>query len=337
MTDLLVARSGSWVKYSLPSVPISNRDALVAGTYKPGPSTTGVLPGIARTSITAPTQLPGGGFQPATTYSNMDFNFIFVPPTGTSTIVFRNCSFLGPTTPVSGTTTSLAKVWDPGRCPTEYYDCTFRAQAPSQWINAINGHHFKLYRCNLYNVIDGSAIFNTNDPDGPTGVVIQQCWIHDNLWYPPGLPGTSAIDGSHNDGIQPQGGSGTVIVGNNIENYCDPNFFNTYYGISQGNAAMQIKPDVGLMTGYVVEQNWFSGGRIATINFAHDDPDRFIGNFGTFKRNIFLRDSAAEAREIIRPSTVVPTIDFGTGTTVATTNVYSDTMVGPVTISPGAG
>jgi hypothetical protein len=339
VTDLLVARSGSWVKYGLTSIPISNRDSLVVGVDKPGPSNTGVLPGITRTTVTAASQLPGGGLQPGTTYSNYTFEFIVTPPTGTSTIRFNNCLFRGiPNASGYTSTTSLAKVWDPGRCPTEYWDCTFAAQAPSAWICGLNGHHFKAYRCDISQVVDGFEVFNTNAPDAATGVVVQQCWVHDLLWFAPGVPGTGT-DGSHNDCGQVEGGSGGTILGNTLECFNGVNYFNSFYGISQGNAALQIKPDVGLLTGWVVEQNWFSGGRLATVNFAHDAPARFIGNFGTLKRNVFTRDSAAltsgDQREIIAPTTSPPTIDYGSGTTVATTNVYHDTMTGPVTVSNG--
>lgn len=334
MTDLLVAHGPDWVKYGAASVARAGaRDALVAGTYDPGPTTTGVLPGVTRTTVTASSQLPGGGLQPGTTYSNWTFEFIVTPPTGTSSIIFRNCMFRGPTTAQTAVM-SLVKAWDPGRCPTQYWDCTFAAQTPGPWINGIDGHHFQLYRCDISRVIDGIEVFNTNDPDGPLGVVVQQSWVHDLLWYAPGNPGT-ATDGSHNDCMQVEGGSGGIVLGNNFENYNDPAYFNSYYSISQGNAAMQIKPDVGLLTGWQIEQNRFSGGRISTVNLAHDPPARYIANFGTLKRNVFVRDSASEGREIIAPTTSPPTIDYGTGTTVATTNVYHDTLTGPVTVSNG--
>lgn len=342
MTELLVARGSDWVRYGYPAIARPNaRDSLVVGDFPDASnasSRAGVFPGVARTTVTAASQMPGGGFAPGTTYSNYTFDFIVTPPAGSSPITFKNCLFRGPPSAASYTgTISLAKCWDAGRCPTVYWDCTFAAQAPSGWICGINGHHFQLYRCDIYGVIDGFEVFNTVDTTGPSGVVIQQTYVHDLLWFPPGSVGVgSSVDGSHNDCGQIEGGTGGVIRGCNLENYNHPDYFNSYYGIPQGNACLQIKPDVGTLTGWQIEQNLLSGGRIASVNFAHDPPDRYLDSFGSFKRNIIKRgSSAAPGRAIIAPTSIPVTVDYGTGSTVATTNVYDDTMTGPVAVANG--
>jgi hypothetical protein len=324
VTDVLVARSAQWVKYGMAPVPFAtDRNSLVAGAYKPGPSTTGVLPGSVLATATSTSQLPGGGLFGGTTYQNLRIQFIVTPPTGTSPIVFRNCRFEGPAV-FTGGAVGLVKLYNAGHCPVEFYDCTFLPQDPHPNLNGLHGHTFKAYRCDISLAQDSFSVFNTADPTGPLLVEVWQCYVHDFAWFSQAeaaaLGVSTPSDGTHNDGVQLQGGSGFVFKGNNIQGFDDVDHFNTYYGTNHINAVQMIKPDVGVITGMDVQLNWFDGGA-ASINVAHDDP-RHLGNIGIFKHNLFGRNQRlGDTWAFVRPSDV--TFDAGSG---ATANLFDDTL-----------
>lgn len=326
MTDLLVGRLPNWIKYALASVPMTTpRDGLVLGAYQPDATTTGVFPGVPRITVTSTAGMPGGALTPGTTYQNLNIQFMMTPPTGTAPIVFRNCNFQGPAVWPTGSV-ALARCFTTGHCPVEFYDCTFRAQTPNPSVNGLMGHDYKAVRCDVSGVVDAVSVFNTADPAGPVGVSVTQSSLHDLLWYP--NPQDSHPDGSHNDGVQMQGGAGFVFQGNNVQAFTDPSFFNSFYSDNKGNTCMLVKPDVGQITGLDVRFNWFAGGRSAGIIINHDSPTTILGNIGVINSNWFVRDTSASGLEILRPTSVPITCDFGTG---ATQNFFTDdpTKAGP--------
>lgn len=328
VTDLLAARSAQWTKFGISAEPFASaRDLLVLGAYKPSAATTGVLPGIPRTTVTSAAALPGGGLIPGTVYQNYNFQFVVDPPTGTSPIIFRNCLFQGsaaaPTSDVG-----LAKLYDAGHAPCEFWDCTFAAMTPSRWWNGIHGANFKAYRCDISQCIDPFNIFRSDDPTGPLNVEIYQSYVHDMHWFA-NPPETRAVDGSHPDGVQLQSGSGFTLWGNNIQAYNHPDFFNTYYGTAHANAVMLIKPDVGVITTVDIQFNWFDGGA-AGLNITHDNP-RFLADIGIIKNNLFGRGMRNGAGWAINRQTSAITWDGGSGTTA---NRYEDDLT-PVPIRTG--
>jgi len=311
MTDVLAARSRSWVKSGFAAEPFaSSRESLVLGTYKPDASTTGVLPGVPRTTVTSFSPIGG------TTYENLTIETIMTPPAGTSTIVFRNCFFRG-TPSGQSSDVGVAKLYGTAHCPVEFYDCSFAAQFPSRWWNGAHGYGFKMWRCDVSQVIDTLNIFQSADPTGPLGVEIYQSYFHDFHWFP-NPPETRATDGSHSDGVQLQGGSGFKFWGNNIQAYNHPDFFNTYFGTNHGNAIMMIKPDVGVITNVDIQFNWLDGGA-AGLNITHDNP-RFLTNIGIIKNNKFGRGMRNGASWAINRQSGI-TWDGGSG---STQNVYED-------------
>lgn len=327
MTKLYVARSSQWVKAGATAVPFasaSSRDQLVLGTYKPGATTTGVLPGTRLTVVTSASQLPGGALTPGTTYGGTDANgpygydirFTVVPPTSTTRIVFRNCIFRGeaaaPTAPIG-----LLKVYNAGHAPVDLWDCTLLPQTPSPWRNGLHGDNFRAYRCDISMVVDALAVF-ARPSGGDAKVELYQSYIHDFVWFDSTYPGTSVPDGSHNDGVQPAGGSNFKIWGNHIYGHNHPDYLNTYYGTDHCNAIMMITPDDAQISGLDIQQNWLYGGA-AGLNIVNSST-RTLGNVGIIKANRFGRDMRNGANWAINQSSGV-TYDAGSG---ATANVYDD-------------
>jgi hypothetical protein len=339
MTKLLVGRSSVWRKSGQADVPFataSSRDQLVYGAYKPDASTTGVLPGSVLTTYTAASQLPGGGVVGGQTYTNSRFQFVVTPPSGTSTITFRNCRFEGPATN-PGSFVGLAKLFNASHCPCVFIDCTFLPQRPSRFFNGLHGHDFKAFRCDISLVVDALSVFN-NNPGFQTaalGVEVWGSYLHDHAWWAFNTGDTDAsggrensADGSHNDGCQLQGGAGFTFVGNNMQAFNHPDYFNTFYGTPQANSAFTIKPDVGVITGVDIEKNWIDGGA-ASINITHDEPARLLGNIGAIKANLFgrnQRNGDAWAINKHEGTGGAITWDAGTAGPPETRNLYQDTL-----------
>jgi hypothetical protein len=308
------------------------RDALVPGTYWPGPTTTGVSPDFdsTKTVVTSASQtvvsdsgVVSAGFQPGQVYSRYEIAFIYDPVNSSTPIEFRNCSFIGPTS-YSGGAVGLLKLYDSGHAPIRLFDCRIRAQAPHPLINGLHGYRFYARRCDLSLVADAVSTFSrSGDVNGQIDVDFQQSWIHELVWFSRSAAAAigatiSTADGLHCDLWQHQGGAGAIFKHNTLEGYTHANYKNTYYDNSgRVNAVVMCKPDDGLITNMQFENNLISGGR-AGVNFAHDNPDRYLGNVGTCKNNRFVRDSAIAS--IV--DTVAPFVcDFGSGDTA---NRYVD-------------
>jgi hypothetical protein len=338
VTKLWVGRSSFWTKAGQSPVAFATaaeRDLLTYGEYKPGASTTGVLPGSTLTTYTAASQLPGGGLQGGATYTNCRFEFFVTPPTGTSTITFRNCYFAGQNAS-PGDFVGLLKLYNTSHCPVVAIDCTLKPQRPSRFWNGFHGHSFKAYRCDISLVVDAFSVFNNTAGlrEGPLGVEVYGCWIHDFAWWAQGTGDTNAsgarensFDGSHSDGVQLQGGSGFKFIGNNVEGFLHPDYFNTYYNANQINALMMIKPDVGVITDVEIRKNYFDGGA-SGVNITHDEPDRYEGYIGVFRENLFGRAMRQGSNWAINTHEVGTPItwDGGTAGPPDTRNLYADTL-----------
>lgn len=148
--------------------------------------------------------------------------------------------------------------------------CTFRPATGSNASIGLVGHDFTLDRCDISGVVDGVRIYNGADPNGPSGVEMHGTYIHDLSYYTP-FSGHSDNQ-THNDGVQIEGGTGTLLSGCYISARADahPNF-------GAGPTATQlppyvlsaliITPNVGEVHNTRAEYNWFDGG-YAPINLS---------------------------------------------------------------------
>jgi hypothetical protein len=304
------------------TVPPSVRDGLVIGVDKPDATNTGVLPGSTLTIMNSFTPVSGA------TYRNLDIR-VSVSMGGVSNVTFINCFFRGSAaTPASAT--SLVRLFGTHGRGHKFIDCTFLPQAPHYNWNGIQGYGYTLTRCDISNCTDGLDPFNTQWGPGGTGdysirnasldVRVEQCYFHDNAWYNSSIDVGGGVIGSHSDQIQWQGGAGVILRGNNFTGMIGQQYGPNYYGTYTCNATLIIKPDVGLITGGIIEYNWFDGGSF-TINVANDAPDRILGNIGSISYNRFGRNTRVQTSNpdtsytISLPSNVTGTFDG---------NVYDD-------------
>jgi hypothetical protein len=106
--------------------------------------------------------------------------------------------------------------------------------------DGICGHDYTISGSNIHDVVDGAGVFGSN-------VTITNNWIH-NLPYYPVAPDHS--NGSHNDGIQVEGGDNIHIVGNYISG-----------GDINDNSAIMVSQPVSPVTNLVIVKNFLDWGR----------------------------------------------------------------------------
>lgn len=231
------------------------RDDLVIGTYKPDASNTGVLPDISRTNYNSPSTSGTLTVSPGT-YQNLDF-WGDIQLTGAGTWTFSNCFFHGGIGH-PGNNRGCLYCWSMTGSAT-FTDCTFSAQDPSYYRDGIVGRGYTLTRCEIYNTNDGAGAFHTSG--GAANVTIQGCYIHDLVWW---RQDPAHSDGTHNDGVQIQGGSGFTIIGNHIHGYktADPESTEPIGNAPHGNyigSGIIINQNTGASTGVTISQNWIYG------------------------------------------------------------------------------
>jgi hypothetical protein len=269
------------------------RDALEVGTYRPDATTTGVLPGSTLTIVNTHTPVSN------TTYTNLDVRCAVVPGPSVGNVTYRNCIFRGPdAAPTSFS--SLYTMFRPHQRGFVFLDCTFLPQHPDfRWVG-LQGYGFTLRRCDLSKLVDCVEVFNCNNGpggagdnslrNGPSDVVIEQCFFHDQAYWGPETDTGAARNGSHSDAIQWEGCTGLVVRGNYITGQLKPQYQPNFCGGTQTNSALMIKPDAGNIGGGLISQNCLGGGAV-TINVA-DAPakNRYIQDLGSITDNHFYRD-----------------------------------------------
>ena len=120
--------------------------------------------------------------------------------------------------------------------------------------DGVFGHDFSAKRCHVRYTTDGFGVFNTASPTGPLNTQILGCIVENLVRFSPDL---SHTDGTHNDCVQVQGGSGLIVRGNLLSSYLDPDRGNTG-GLNRqtpshttGNAATRPVPAVSSSGRYV--------------------------------------------------------------------------------------
>lgn len=309
-----------------PSVPVDDatrRQALVLGTYKPDSSTTGVY------SDTPLTVTSSHSPQSNQTYRNLDI-MGSVSLAGLTGVKYINCRFNGAETPPSSAS-SLVRLFGPHGGGHVFEDCTFAPKYPHFNWNGIQGYGFTVRRCNFYEGTDGIQIFNNNNgpsgasdrtlKDGPVNVVVEQCYFHDNGWWPQSIDTGGGAIGSHSDQIQYQGGSNVSIRGNNFTGMIATQYGPNSYGTMHCNATILVKPDVGIIKNVVMDKNWIDGGSYS-VNINDKAPDRYIDNIGSISSNKFGRNQRQQGTGGDNTFTLhMP--DSARG--VFTGNIYEDT------------
>lgn len=305
-----------------PTVSTPSRADLVWGVDQPTLLNTGVLAGVTRTAYVS------GGFTsfPAGTYNNLNFtinSFNGLTLVNGRTYAFNNCNF----TAVGSTVQRLINGTGAGTWTATFTDCTFGATWSAHTDNSaagghlvapfgFRGHHATFLRCQARDLNDG---LSPGGVVGATNVTIQQCYIdHFAFWRP---DQNARVEGTHNDGISCDGGTGTQILGNTIKGFNNPTVgdaaFSEHTGTdgklhglnpgddpeqwSQGVPIFVINIGANVSHNTRIEGNWLTGGQVqinvsgggGTVTGTIIKNNRF-GNDGTldkgrYNKNVWIK------------------------------------------------
>jgi hypothetical protein len=253
--------------------PVGNpRDDLQIGDF-PTAENTGVITGISRTTYNGDITVT----TPGTVLENMDIRGKVI--VNAANVLIRNCWIMGPNSYVgsSGGSQPFLVTFDRAGCVNaQMIDCTLAPiHAGSQWA-ATNGHDYLAKRCNMYHVVDGPGIYNTNLPASSrpyqVNVTIQQSWVHDLAFWTASSTGIvhPSDTNVHADCIEIQGGLGWQILGNRLDAYYSHQYAHwwdvnggtaePYSSIALGSLAdggpYQALPDRGSGTEATGRYNW---------------------------------------------------------------------------------
>jgi hypothetical protein len=294
---------------------VSSRDSLVIGVDEPNATNTGLLPGTSLTTVSGSVTLstPGQVFQ------NMDvFGRVSI---AAADVTVKNCRIRGGSTVNAS---GIATCTNSAVRNALFEDCEIRPDLITWGWDCVSGHDYTLRRCNVWGGTDLVHVQNNGAPSGfDTGVVIEQCYLHDMRWWTAATAGVvhNSDTETHNDIIQHFGGNGTVIRGNsmhaafmrqsghwvvtnpNVEPYttvalhslADGGPFQNIPDRGTGveangrynwddDAILMINNTQGPSTGFTFDDNWCYGGNYAINGGGNANPGG--GAFlGNFRRN----------------------------------------------------
>lgn len=274
-----------------------NRDTLVYGTYRPSALTTGHTGTLTDlgTPATQNATLPDVPvLENRLIYGDIKWK-------GTSDITLKNCMLVGGSNPPASASAVVdCNATHQGRIT--LIDCTITPRDPRN-RDCIVGHNWSAYRCNLSAGIDGAGIFTTSGTNAD--VVMMGNWTHDLSYvYPDYRNGVSGAtwhtDGSHNDGVQMQGGRNVHLKGNFIDlvnsnpapTNSGPNPDKEWLSVVKGNNGsgliVQDNTGAGIDNTVIVEQNWFRGS-LTQINIKPNM--RFIFRNNRHFREVAINDT----------------------------------------------
>jgi hypothetical protein len=316
------------------STPVNTRDDLVVGTYKPDANTTGVLPAVTRSTLSGTQTITTAG----TTLK--DLNITGRVLVRAANVTITNCYITGGTAPT--TETGLIDCNHSAASNCKVTDCTLAPDVPSVYYTGIIGHDYVAKRVNTYWIVDGFGVYNNNAgfQSGPTNVQILGSYVHDMYYYTPDP--THTDQRTHNDAIQVQGGSGTQIIGNNLQAFCSPTVGNGWdpaaspspdpYYPSVTGQAIGYTPNVSAIVGCTIQSNWLNYGAASITcilgSFAASD-------IGTISDNQFGRNqpTIGGIQSVIKvdPTLISAGLPATTGPDTNNANRFEDDQ-SPVTI-----
>lgn len=245
-----------------PQPDAADRSGLVTGTYQPSADTTGVP---ARTVLT-PHNTSGADLvitQDGTILDGLEiYGDIKVRA---ANVTIKNSRLHGGTH-IPGSNTGIIDANSSAVSNLVVQDNTIIPDRPSYYRDGIVGHDYKALRNHIQRTNDGLGIFNR--PGGPAAanVSAEGNYIH-SLTYWSSDPAHS--DGTHNDGIQVQGGENIRLAGNTVVANAvlgegsGPNPRGDHAGIG-----IMLQQNVAKLANVVVENNWVDDGQ-TSINIAN--------------------------------------------------------------------
>ena len=237
-------------------------------------------------------------------------------------VTFRRCRFVGNGLP--NAYIALLSFNPAGVRNALVEDCTIAPTRPDPQWNGITGHDFTARRVKIRNVVDVFEIYNTSNVSGPVNVLIEGCFGADFMYVssatkPAGLSGWDGY--THNDWCQVQGGSDITLRYNVMDsragNYARDEL-HLLGADRQVLSNMMILPNLGLISGVAIHDNWCYGGKFA-FNL-NNKPNNQLSpggrSVGHITNNKFGRGvDGAQTRVISMPYDAVVTTDG---------NVYED-------------
>lgn len=301
---------------ALVAVPISGAQAatttvcagLTAGSYIPGASTTGVRPGSVLKTVNGDLNISASG-----TYANLDVHGFVNVKAANVTILnsrIRGGVATGSHGLIDATNGNVANLKVEG--------VELVPEHPSYWLTGILGHDYVAKCVNVYQTVDGFGVYKTQNPGGPTNVTITQSFAHELSYFSPDP--NHPDNRTHNDCIQIQGGSGTVVTYNLLHGYLSSMVGTLNYPHRQSMSTIMLGSKVGKTTNLVIKDNHLNGGEIS-VNGGGLQGYTPADNLGTFWRNIFDR-TQFYATHTIDLNASVTKVD--TGDKTANQNVYTD-------------
>ena len=240
----------------------ADRSGLVTGSYQPSTATTGVPAG----TVLTPHNTSGADLvitQAGTVLDGLDiYGDIKVRA---ANVTIKNSRLHGGTH-IPGSNTGIIDANSSAVSNLVVQDNTIIPDQPSYYRDGIVGHDYTALRNHIQGTNDGLGIFNR--PGGPAAanVSAEGNYIH-SLTFWSNDPAHS--DGTHNDGIQVQGGENIRLAGTNVVANAvlgegsGPNPRGDHAGIG-----IMLQQNVAKLANVVVENNWVDDGQ-TSINIAN--------------------------------------------------------------------
>jgi hypothetical protein len=298
MPIALIRRNGAWIPLSVQG----NSGLFVVGAVEPAPGTNTGPNGIWAVDKKAVNLLtPMYGDQifntPGQTIVNRDiFGFVTITAANVTLSGCKVRGYVAGTLPggahTSPATTSTGLInTNNANCSNAIIqDCELIPDNPAQQIDGIFARRYRAYRNNIQRCVDGFGAFDTSSANN-ADVIVYGNFVDKHAWF---YPDAGHTNGSHCDGIQPQGGKNIDIQGNRHTGMVDPTipgFSSTNYfaqrgnhgGLYLANSAIQFNTNTGALSNVTVAKNWFGGGDFSTVNDPPGQPIAFV----KFDDNIF--------------------------------------------------
>lgn len=220
----------------------------VAGSHN-----TGVIPGSILEPIYGDIKITKPGV-----YENLDVHgFVIVRA---SNVMIRNCRVRGGRASnwhglIHATSAAVSNLL--------IENVSLVPEYPSYWLTGVLGHDYTARYVDVYQTVDGFGVYNTHNPGGPTNVTIEYCYCHHLAYYEPNP--NHWDNRSHNDCIQIQGGSGTIVRFNTLHAYNSNKVGTLNFDHPQALSGIMLNAQrtTGKTTDVVIEDNLILGGEIA--------------------------------------------------------------------------
>ncbi|GAA1996912.1 hypothetical protein JL107_12825 [Nakamurella flavida] len=166
---------------------------------------------------------------------------------------------------------------------------TIDPDRPSYTRDGIVGHEFTARGNHILHTNDGIGIFNRPGGSSAANVRVEGNYIHDLTHWNDSPYHT---DGTHNDGIEVQGGENIAIVGNTIIGSAVAGDGLGVFGLHAGSAIIVVQ-NVTPVKNLVIEKNWLDDaqntvciqqGKFATVELTMQD-NQFGRNQYVYSRN----------------------------------------------------